>query len=670
MSELTVPNLNVEMEIYASTNTGEPKKMYKPVLLDKISWTNTWDCNPSKMTFTTLKDAVINYGFGSKVVLKVNKEIVWVGYVFDKQRNADVKIKNTAYDQIRYLKNKITMSFEGKKTSEIVKKIVDEFHLPMEEIKGLNEAQKHADTVIDGEEACQVINEVLVRHLTYNQENLSFHDEKGKLVLKTIEDMRIKDQVFIPREMSDYDYSSGISDTYNSIVIDVLAYDGETHDRYVKLEDEESIKRWGLLRYVDKSNEPPDVVKSKAETLLKILNREFRTLKLKKVKGNFKVYPGSLVVVSLPLGDMVLKHWMVVKEVTHTIDETGYWMDMIVENSELGFAEPISPEGHFQVDKHESKDSVGDAGDIKGDTVQATIYNFLRSKGFSAAAACGIMGNMDAESGFNPKAQNVLPGGGSDGGYGLCQWTNTQGSPRRDKLFAWCRSANKDVNQVMSQLEYLIYEYSQPYYSQFLGDRYKKLTNVVQATADFLQYFEGYPSPYAEVQWPRRKATAEKYYNMWKDYDRVPTASSGGSGDGKFKQGWAWPLSVAHPRQGRPAGSDTNSAADYEVPVGTKVYACNGGTVDWVQYWDGRPPGAYHAMDNSTYGSCVKINHGNGWVTLYAHLSRINVKQGQKVSKGQQIGLSGSTGLSWGPHLHLEMRHNGVGVWPPSIYGH
>ncbi len=649
MSELNVPSLNVEMEIYASTATGEPKKMYKPVLLDRISWTNTWDCNPSKMTFTTLKDSVINYGFGSKVVLKVNKEIVWVGYVFDKQRNADVKIKNTAYDQIRYLKNKITMSFEDKKTSEIVKKIADEFHLPLSEIKGLNEKTKIPDEVIDGEEACQVINEVLGRHLVYNQENLSFHDEKGMLVLKPIEEMRITDQVFIPREMSDYDYSSGISDTYNSIVIDVLAYDGETHDRYIKIEDEESIKRWGLLRFVDKSNEQPDVVKSKAETLLKILNREIRSLKLKKVKGNFKVYPGSLVVVSLPLGDMLLKNWMVVKEVTHTIDETGYWMDMIVENSELGFMEPLSPEGHFQVDKHESKDSVGDAGDIKGDTVQATIYNFLRSKGFSAAAACGIMGNMDAESGFNPKAQNVLPGGGSDGGYGLCQWTNTQGSPRRDKLFAWCRSANKDVNQVMSQLEYLIYEYNQPYYSQFLGDRYKKLTNVVQATADFLQYFEGYPSPYAEVQWPRRKATAEKYYNMWKDYDRVPTASSGG--DGKSTGTLMWPLakSLNNITSGfGPRYGGFHMGIDISCPMHSNVMACDGGTV----------MAAGDSVEDWSYGVSVLIRHKSNLYTRYAHLARgsLKVKKGDKVSKGQVIALSNHTGSSTGPHLHLEVR--------------
>ena len=662
--EINVPNLDVEMEIYASNGTGEPTKMYKPVLLDKISWTSTWDCNPSKMTFTVLKDSVINYGFGSKVVLKVNKEIVWVGYVFDKQRNADVKIKNTAYDQIRYLKNPITASFEGKKTDEIVKAIVKEFSLPLAEIKNIKSDNHISDLVADGDEACQVIQNAIIQHLINNSENLSFHDEKGVLVLKTIEDMRIKDQVFYPREMSDYDYGSSISDTYNSIVINVLAYDGETHDRYLKFEDEESIKRWGLLRYVDESNEMPDLIQSKARNMLKLLNRENRTLKLKKVKGNTQVYPGSLVVVNMSLGDFVLNNWMVVKEVTHTIDNTGYWMDMVVENSELGFSDPLSPEGHFQVDKHTDNDAIGDAGDLKGDSVPATMYNFFRAHGFSAAAACGAIGNAEAESEFNPGITNRLPNGGSDGGYGLFQWTNTADSPRRDKLFSWCRSGNKDVSQVMPQLEYALYEITSGQTYLNLAS-YKKMTDVTAATAQWLADFEVFRPPQAEAQWTRRVASAKKYYNMWKDYDRVPTASSGGgSGDGKFKQGWAWPLSVPNPQQLRQPGADTHSAADYAVPVGTQVFACNGGTVNWVQYWNGSTYG------NQSYGNCVRIDHGNGWVTLYAHLSKINVKQGQKVSKSQLIGLTGLTGLTYGPHLHLEMIHNGVGVWPPNIYGH
>lgn len=666
MEKLNLENLDVLMEIYASTGTGTPTTMYHPVLLDKIQWTSTWDSNPSKMVFTVLKDGVINYGQGSKAVLKINGKTVWVGYIMTKKRNADVKIENTAYDQIRYLKNPVTKNFTDMSTAKAIKELVSEYSLPLAEIKGVKD-NKLEDMIADGQEGIEVINDILTKHLCSAYENLTFYDKAGVLTLQKIDDMRITNQYFTPAEMSDWEYSASIEKTYNSIIIDELDYDGETHKKYTKVEDEQSIKRWGLLRFMDKSNEGGDLPKNKAEALLKLLNRENRTLKLKKVRGNTEIYPGCLVAVKLPLGDMNLCSWMVVKEVTHTIDNTGYWMDMTVENSELGFADPFPPEGHFQVNKPEKTESEGDGSFVEGDSVPATIYNFMRAHGFSAAAACGAIGSIDAESRFSTTAENS-----SDGGYGLCQWTNTPGSPRRNNLFNWCKSNGKDVTSVTAQLEFMLYEYNQPYYQQFLGDRYKQLTDVTKATADWLQYFEGYPTPQAEAQWPRRIGTATKYHEMWKGYKQVPSANSsgGGSGDGKFKQGWAWPLSVAHPRQGRPAGADTNSAADYEVPVGTKVYACNGGTVDWVQYWDGRPPGAYHAMDNSTYGSCVRINHGNGWVTLYAHLSRINVKQGQKVSKGQQIGLSGSTGLSWGPHLHLEMRHNGVGVWPPSIYGH
>jgi murein DD-endopeptidase MepM/ murein hydrolase activator NlpD len=60
------------------------------------------------------------------------------------------------------------------------------------------------------------------------------------------------------------------------------------------------------------------------------------------------------------------------------------------------------------------------------------------------------------------------------------------------------------------------------------------------------------------------------------------------------------------------------------------------------------------------YGNVIFIDHGRGHVTVYAHLSTMTVKQGQRVSQGQHIGGVGSTGWATGPHLHFEFRVNGV----------
>ena len=60
------------------------------------------------------------------------------------------------------------------------------------------------------------------------------------------------------------------------------------------------------------------------------------------------------------------------------------------------------------------------------------------------------------------------------------------------------------------------------------------------------------------------------------------------------------------------------------------------------------------------YGNYIVITHGNGFSTLYAHLSAINVSVNQAVQRGQQIGAEGSTGFSTGPHLHFEIRLNGA----------
>jgi murein DD-endopeptidase MepM/ murein hydrolase activator NlpD len=99
----------------------------------------------------------------------------------------------------------------------------------------------------------------------------------------------------------------------------------------------------------------------------------------------------------------------------------------------------------------------------------------------------------------------------------------------------------------------------------------------------------------------------------------------------------------------------THTGMDIASNQGTAVYASDGGTVTLAGW-------------NGGYGNCIMIDHGNGYVTLYGHLSAINVSKGQTVSQGETIGLVGSTGNSTGPHLHFEVLQNGTRIDPEQFF--
>jgi murein DD-endopeptidase MepM/ murein hydrolase activator NlpD len=94
---------------------------------------------------------------------------------------------------------------------------------------------------------------------------------------------------------------------------------------------------------------------------------------------------------------------------------------------------------------------------------------------------------------------------------------------------------------------------------------------------------------------------------------------------------------------------------DLAAAYGSEVFATGDGTVDKVSF-------------NSTYGLCIDVRHDSGIVSRFAHLSKISVKTGQHVLRGQELGKVGATGRATGPHLHYEIRINNKAIDPAQLF--
>jgi murein DD-endopeptidase MepM/ murein hydrolase activator NlpD len=90
------------------------------------------------------------------------------------------------------------------------------------------------------------------------------------------------------------------------------------------------------------------------------------------------------------------------------------------------------------------------------------------------------------------------------------------------------------------------------------------------------------------------------------------------------------------------------------VPTGTPVNALNRGNV-------------ILARPLFFEGDCVVLDHGQGLMTIYMHLSKIEVKEGEQIDRGKELGLSGGTGRATGPHLHVAVRWQGIYLDPATL---
>ncbi len=304
-----------------------------------------------------------------------------------------------------------------------------------------------------------------------------------------------------------------------------------------------------------------------------------------------------------------------------------------------------------------------------GDNVDYIFARLLEQK-YPNAAICGILANIEAESGirtnnlqnsyeaslnYTDESYTEAVNNGTyskdsfindSAGYGLIQWTS---SGRKRLLYLYTVNKDLPIDDISAQVSLLIDELV----SWGLADRLKSVSNDLegahQAAYIFCTEFEIPANKEEKAKERQNKATT--YWNTYKDY--TPTGGIGTITSGELN----WPTeshTISSPWGYRihPITrdkkfhngidiSDSNANAGKTVPI----YAAEAGE---VKQYNPNPGG---------WGNFVVIRHATGLETLYAHLNTVAVTAGTTVTRGQVIGTMGQTGAATGPHLHF-------GVYP------
>ena len=324
----------MDIELLISDPSGN--KLYIPIVQEGVEWSTERRSTPGKLTFKIINDGIIDFEEGSRVRLKVDGKEVFYGFVFTKRRDKNQIISVTAYDQLRYLNNKDTYVYEDKTVAEFIQMIATDFNLKTGTLEDTK--FKIASRVEDNTSLFDMIENALDLTLQNTKEMFVMFDEFGKITLKNISSMRVGEEsayLLIEEETREnFEYSSSIdSDVYNKIK---LSYDNEDtgkRDIYIA-QDGTHMNEWGVLQYFDTLSKGENG-QAKADALLKLYNKKSRNLKISNAIGDTRVRAGSLVVVSLALGDVNLKNFMLVEKVRHTFKLDQHVMDLTLRGGEF-----------------------------------------------------------------------------------------------------------------------------------------------------------------------------------------------------------------------------------------------------------------------------------------------------------------------------------------------
>jgi len=315
-------------ELYIENNNGD---IQSPSVVNGLRY-ETWRAgSPSKLTFRVMRDVAANFHEGNPVILKINGDNMFFGFVFSKRRDKQHIITVTCYDQMRYLQNKDTYIYTNKTASDVIRMVAADFELQLGEIANTDYIIPCRDE--NNTSLFDIINSALDFELVHAGNMFILFDNFGKLTLKSISDMKV-DLVIDEDTGVNFDYTSSINDrTYNRIKL--VRENNETgmRDIYV-VQDGRNIDRWGILQYLGTLQEGENGA-TKAAALLDLFNAKTRRLKIKNAFGDTHIRAGKMPVIDLHLGDIIVRNHMLVEKCCHIISESEHWMNLTLRGGDI-----------------------------------------------------------------------------------------------------------------------------------------------------------------------------------------------------------------------------------------------------------------------------------------------------------------------------------------------
>lgn len=286
---------------------------------------------PGKLSFDVLNDNELVFFEGDAVRFDYGETKMFYGFVFAKKRSNNRIISVTAYDQLRYFKNKDTYTYTGKTAASLLKLIIEDFKLQggmIEDseyvIPARSEDNQDLFTIMDNatQETIANIGKIFV-----------LYDDYGKLTYKELKNMKL-DLLIDAETAESFEYTSSIDEnTYNQIKI--IKEDKENNKREIFIaKDTETQNEWGILQLVENIQDGENG-KIIADTLLKLHNQKTRKLDINGAFGDVRVRGGSLIGVLLNVGDLNVANYMMVEKVKHSFYESNYKMDLTVVGGEF-----------------------------------------------------------------------------------------------------------------------------------------------------------------------------------------------------------------------------------------------------------------------------------------------------------------------------------------------